>query len=102
VPHVRSGQEAKGSPQADLLSGLEDETWLLNRLTYQGLDVYVDKPFDTLRDRLAHAIREYRYGPIIAGRHNGKPETYEACFERIYGVKLKDCIKPPNQKAGAA
>lgn len=78
--------------QKDLLAPVDSETWLLNRLKQHGIDVY-DGEFDCLRDRVAWAIVSYGYGPIVAGRHNGKPETYEQLIERMYAAKLKDIVK---------
>jgi len=96
---VTSGLGSKGKDgQGDLLAPVDAETWLLNRLVQHGIDVYVDGPFECLRDRLAHALVAYRYGPVVVGRHEGKPETYEQLFERMYGLTLKAAAKA---KAGA-
>jgi hypothetical protein len=64
------------------------EDWLLERLKQHGIDVYVDGEFPTLAARLGHVIVTNRYGPVVAGRHNGKPETYAQLYERIYGEPL--------------
>lgn len=83
----REGKDAQG----DLLSTIRAEDWLLNRLTEQGIDVYAGAgPYKNLRDRLAQAIVVNRYGPVVAGRHNGKPETYEQFVLRVFDIKLKD------------
>lgn len=67
------------------------ESWLLQRLQQHGVDVYSPKgPFSCLRDRLAQAILDNQFGPVVAGRHNGKPEAYSDLFQRIYGIKLTD------------
>lgn len=94
-----TAQAGKGKIQCDLLTPLEGENWLLERLKDHGIDVYVDIPFETLRDRLAHAITSYGYGPVVAGRHNGKPETYEQLFERLYSAKLKNVAKALRQSS---
>ena len=89
------GREADAAnPQANLLAPVDAETWLLNRLQQHGVDVYAGGPFTCLRDRLAHAIVTYQHGPVIAGRGpNGRPESYEALFARMYSVTLKDALK---------
>lgn len=83
------------------MSEIVNENGLLERLKQQGLDVYMDGEFDCMRDRLAHVIRAYRYAPIIVGKRNGKPESYEQLFERIYGVALKDCASSARAAAKA-
>jgi hypothetical protein len=88
------------------MSDIDPETFLLERLKQHGVDVYAGGPFECLRDRLGTAIIENRFGMVIVGRSNGKPESYEALFERIYGVKLKDVprLAPSRQavEAGGA
>lgn len=103
VGKASAGKGGEGL-QADLLTGLDAETWLLNRLKNHGVDVYAHGPvFDSLRERVATAIVENRFGLVVVGRHNGKPETYEALFERLFGLKLKDVAKAASalRKAGA-
>jgi hypothetical protein len=67
---------------------MDAENWLLERLKQHGIDVYVAGEFATLQARLGHVIVTNRYGPVVAGRHNGKPETYAQLFERMYGTPL--------------
>lgn len=65
------------------------QEWLVNSLQARSVDIYAPPgPFDSLRDRLGQAIVDNGFGPVIAGRHNGKPESYADLFERIYGTKL--------------
>ena len=67
------------------------EEWLKDRLQAHGIDIYASgDQFASFRERLAHAVAMNRYGSVIAGRHNGKPETYEQFVERALGIKLKD------------
>lgn len=75
--------------QADLLAPPTAESWLLERLKQHGVDVYQGGPFATLRDRLAWVLVTERMGPVVVGRREGKPETYEELFERVFGVTLK-------------
>lgn len=87
----RIGKGGQCDLQADLLAGLDAETWLLERLKAHGIDPYAPAgPFDGLADRLAYVIAANRYGPVVAGRHQGKPETYEQFVLRAFGIKLKD------------
>jgi hypothetical protein len=87
---TQQGREGK-DVQGDLLSLFRAEDWLLNRLKEQGIDVYASNgQFNRLRDRLAQVIVENRYGPVLVGRHNGKPETYEQFVLRVFDIKLKD------------
>lgn len=68
---------------------IDPEQFLLERLKDHGVDVYAPAgPFECLRDRLAQVIVDNRFGSVVAGRHNGKPERYEDLFQRIYGTKL--------------
>jgi hypothetical protein len=84
--------------QPDLLAApLDAETWLLERLKQHGIDVYASTgQFDSLPDRLAHVIAQSGFGPIVAGRHHGKPETYAQFVLRAFGIKLS---KTPKQNA---
>lgn len=78
------------------------ETFLAQRLQEHGVDIYPGDEYPSYRDRLGCAILRSRYGDVIAGRHEGKPETYSALFERIYGVALKDIPRPLAQRAREA
>jgi len=80
-------------PQGDLLASVGAESWIMERLKEQGCDVYMDGEFGSLRERIAYVIATYRYGPIVVGRHMGKPETYEQFVLRVFDLKLKDVVK---------
>lgn len=83
------GREGKDS-QVDLLALETDpEGWLINRLKWHGVDIYAGS-YACWRDRIGNSILNNRFGMVVVGRHNGKPETYEQVFERIYNLKLKD------------
>lgn len=74
----------------------DPELWLAERLQQHGIDIYAGGNFQTLRDRLEHAIITNRFGPIVAGRHQGKPENYSQLFERMYGCKPRDLTSQHN------
>lgn len=65
------------------------ENWLLGKLKYYGVDVYVDGEFASLRDRLAHVIVNEDIQGAPAGRRNRCPESFGTVFERIYGVEIE-------------
>ena len=67
---------------------MNPEAWLSNRLQSHGVDIYAGGPFASLRERIAYVIVTNRYGAVVCGRHDGKPETYAEVFERIYGASL--------------
>jgi hypothetical protein len=68
---------------------LTAEDWLLERLKDQGADPYAHAAvFGCMRDRLRTAIVNNGFARVIVGRHNGKPENYAQCFERLYGEPL--------------
>lgn len=69
------------------------EDWLVSRLCHEGVDIYVDRKFDSFRDRLAYAIVRYRIQDTRAGRRNREPETFGTVFERIYSVTVEDCTQ---------
>lgn len=97
---TESGKDKEGQ-QPDLLAPeVDPEGWLINRLKWHGVDIYAGQ-YTCWRDRLGHSILNNRFGMVIAGRHNGKPETYEAVFERIYGITLKDLAKQSAKAARA-
>lgn len=68
----------------------DPELWLADRLKQHGVDIYAGGEFASFRDRLARAIITNKFGTVIAGRHEKKPESYGELFERIYGIKLND------------
>lgn len=62
------------------------EAWLLHRLEQLHCPVPLA---GALQDRLRAAITTEGYEHVIAGRApNGKPETLEQAFERIFGEPL--------------
>ena len=74
----------------------DPETWMAQRLQSHGVDIYDGGEFVTFRDRLAHAIVTNRFGLVVAGRHNGRPENYDQLFERMYGLKPQDVVRQAN------
>lgn len=99
---MAADKEQKESFQGDLLRPYEAETFLLNRLQDHGIDVYSGGDFESLRQRIATVLTENRYGLVVVGRHNGKPENYEQLYERVYAVKPKDAAKLPKPKKDCA
>lgn len=82
--------------QPDLLTHVEGETWLANRLLQHGCDIYAGGPYATYVDRLGACIVRNRLQSVIVGRSPaGKPESYAQLFERIAGKalpkKIDDC-----------
>lgn len=79
------------------------EFWLFDRLKLNGVDVYVDGNFESLRDRLAFVISTNGVADEIAGGRRAKrPETYAAVFIRIYGIPLPAIAPRRKQKAARA
>lgn len=74
--------------QQPLLSTLEAEDWLKSRLEQHGIDLYAGGPYEHYRDRLAAAIVRNGIATVVVGRHAGKPENYQQCFERLYQQPL--------------
>lgn len=74
----------------DLLSPVEGETWLANRLLEHSCDIYVGGPYATYAERLGAAIVRNGVQCVIVGRNpaTGKPESYAQLFERIAGKAL--------------
>jgi hypothetical protein len=92
-----SAQPAPGET-LPLLFNLEAEAWLTERLKDHGVDLYADGPvFTHFRDRLRKVITDNRIESVIIGRREGKPETYAACFERLYEQPLK--VKASKQQS---
>lgn len=76
------------------LEVIANENMLIARLQSQGADVYTNfVQFAKLRDRLAHAIVINRYAHVIADSVDGHPESYQDCFQRLYGTSLKDVTR---------
>lgn len=80
----------QGAAQADLLSHLEGEAFLAERLKDHGCDIYVGGPYATYADRLGAAIVRNGRQTVIVGRNpdTRKPETYAQLFQRIAGKPL--------------
>lgn len=82
---------------------MDPEVWILERLKQHGIDVYIEGEFPTLQARLGHVIVANKFGSVVVGRHNGKPETYEQLFERIYVTRLPSVPRgtdiKPNKRA---
>lgn len=97
---MSTARETKGnSPtQQPLLGHIEAEDWIGRRLLEHGCDLYLAGDFPTYRDRLRAAIVANGIGLVIIGRHDGRPETYSACFQRLYGEPLV----PKAKRAGKA
>jgi hypothetical protein len=66
------------------------EQWLSERLQRHGVDIYADGPFTTLCERFAHAIVSFQCADDLAGRRDGRIESFGQVFERIYGLKPND------------
>lgn len=74
-----------------LLSGVEAEEWLGERLKHHGYDIYAGGTYATYADRLRACIVRNRCECVIVGRNaDGRPENYRDCWERLYGRKLTD------------
>jgi hypothetical protein len=100
-PTAQKQRALEESPQCDLLGDLNAETWLFNRLKAHGVDVYARGIEVTcLRDRIAAAILDNRWGLVVLGKHNGKPENYEQAFQRLYGIQVTDT--PPGRALHAS
>lgn len=64
------------------------ELWLAHRLGQFG-HVFGGVTDPAIRkQRIREAIREGAHETNIAGRRDGKPETFAEIFERIYGESL--------------
>jgi hypothetical protein len=75
--------------QRPLLSHLEAEDYLADRLKAHGCDLYAAGPCAHYRDRIRATILANGMQTVLLGRNQaGKLETYRDCFQRIYGVPL--------------
>lgn len=84
-----------------LLVHVEAESWLANRLKDHGCDIYNGGPYEHYADRLAACIVRNGMACVIIGRKDGKPESYAACFERIFGRPLVPKVSRKLAKEGA-
>lgn len=98
-PAYKPEPEASIGETPDLLTPIESETWLLNRLIQHGCDPYVIADFPSLGERIRHTIIANGMHTAIVGRRNGRPENYRDCWERMYGLPLEPKAK---RKAGGA
>lgn len=92
-PDVKSGETA------NLLTAIESETWLANRLLDHGCDLYAGSSHVTYGERIRQTILTNGMGCVVVGRRDGKPENYAQVFERMYGLPLEPKAK---RKAGGA
>lgn len=75
----------------------QHELWFVARMREHGAPVNTPDPFDGLtnpaqrRDRVRAWISELGLAQVIVGSRNGKSETYQRAFERLYGEPL---VKP--------
>lgn len=91
-------QELDLTQTPDLLSGVEGETWLANRLIQHGIDIYAGDSYPTFADRLGAAIVRNGVQCVIVGRNpDGKPESYAQCFQRIAGKPLPKKVDVPRE-----
>jgi hypothetical protein len=82
-------QELDFTQTPDLLTELEAETWLAERLKAHGCDIYAGGPYASYADRLGAAIVRNGLACVIVGRgKDGKPESYAQLFQRIAGKAL--------------
>jgi hypothetical protein len=85
-----------------LLVHVEAEAWLANRLADHGCDIYASaEPYAAYADRLGACIVRNGLSCVIVGRKDGKPESYAACFERIFGRPLVPKASRKLAKEGA-
>jgi hypothetical protein len=75
------------------LSGKEQlaaHAWLWQRITRHLNDIFEGlTDIAVRRERFRRVILNAGLGPVIVGRHDGKPETYTECFERLFGEPLE-------------
>lgn len=82
-----AGGAAMSAP--DLFTQVDAETWLLERLKVGGHDPYAGGPYASLAERLGACIVRNGIACVIAGRGpDRRPETYQACFERLFQQPL--------------
>jgi hypothetical protein len=85
--------EKGGVSQPDLLTHLEAETWLAERLKEHNCDIYAGGPYATYADRLGAAIVRNGLACVVVGRTpERKPETYAQLFQRIAGKALPKAV----------
>lgn len=75
--------------------------WLFERLKQHGLDVYAPTgQFDSFGEQLGYVIAVNHYGPIVAGRHAGRPEIYQQFYVRIFGRQLPTVPRGTQSNSG--
>lgn len=65
------------------------QSWVQRRLVAQITAIFEGLTDPQLRwERIRQVISANGFGPVILGRHDGKPETYAQFFERVFGEPL--------------
>lgn len=85
--------QTSARPNAGLFEQLDRETWFVDRMQEHGaagvfglLSGLTDQA--TRRARIRDAVLANGLRTVIIGRRNGKSETYEQCFARLFGEAL--------------
>lgn len=87
-------QELNLAEKPDLLSHLDAEAYLGERLKLHGCDIYDGGPFEHFCDRLRAAILANGMQTVILGRNKaGTLENYAQAFERVYGEALVQKVR---------
>jgi hypothetical protein len=74
---------------AGLFERLDAELWFVSRLRDHGIAVFEGVTDSaTRRERIREAILANGLSCLIIGRRNGKSESYQQCFERLFGERL--------------
>jgi hypothetical protein len=85
---MRGGAEA-------VTIAMQQEVWFVSRMREHGAPANLPDPFQGVteptlrRDRIREWIRELGLAQVIIGCRNGKSETYQQAFERLYGEPLR-------------
>jgi len=68
----------------------QTEDWLVARVRDHGGHAVLEDILTTeeRRERVREAILRNGLSSVLVGRKGGKPETYAAAFQRLYGTKL--------------
>lgn len=87
-PVYRPETELAQAP--DLLTALDAESWLANRLKNHGCDIYAHDPQAPWLDQLGACIVANGMQCVIMGRNRetNKPESYAQCYQRLAGKPL--------------
>lgn len=77
------------SAEKSFFDNIQGELWFAHRLKQLGRGVFTgDTTPEIRKQRIREAIIEGDLDVVIIGRRNGKPETFEDCFARLYGEPL--------------